>query len=57
MTDIEFGARVFKINKERDKGNLGALTAGKLYRDLCREWLQDHDKLPEGFEGFADKED
>lgn len=52
MTRHEFDAKIQSINNRRDL--FTALEVGHKIKEICREWLKVHKKLPKGYEGFAD---
>ena len=51
MDESEFRARFERITASRDRGEIGMLDVGRLYRELCEEWRRDHADLPAGFVG------
>jgi hypothetical protein len=52
MTKKEFYAQVESLLAERANDKIHALDLGRRFKQLCRDWLEDHESLPEEFEGF-----
>lgn len=55
MNELEFKMKIEAITEGRLNNEYSLLQTGKLIRELCNEYLEANDNLPEGFERFADK--
>jgi hypothetical protein len=54
VTEYEFNARVQGLLDERAADNLHALDLGRRFKELCAEYLESNDHLPESFSVFED---
>ena len=52
MNEKEFQQQVERLLSQRAKDSIHALDLGRCFKELCREYLKDHETLPRGFEGF-----
>ena len=54
MSEDDFRAAVQALLGERANDLIHALDLGREFREICREFLKNHDSLPKGFGEFDD---